>query len=129
MDLTGKVALITGGARMGETIAQALGKRGCRVVLTYRNSRTAVEKTVAALKGDGIAASTYPCDVSDPTSIQTLLESIRRDLKQLDVLLCMASNYEKSPLTSKNPAKDWDDHLTVDARSSYLLAVAAAPLM
>jgi NAD(P)-dependent dehydrogenase (short-subunit alcohol dehydrogenase family) len=129
MDLQRKVALITGGARMGETIARALGQRGCQIVLTWRSSRAKVQKTVDVLEAEGIDAFALPCDVSKPASIQTLVGSIRRQFKRLDVLISMASNYETTPLTSKNPAKDWDDHLTVDARSSYLMGVAAAPLM
>jgi NAD(P)-dependent dehydrogenase (short-subunit alcohol dehydrogenase family) len=129
MDLQGKVALITGGTRMGETIARALGQRGCRLVLTWRSSRGSIEKTLAALGSEGISASAFRCDVTDPRSIEKLVADVRRDFKRLDVLVNMASNYEETPLDSKHPMKDWDDHVNVDARSSYLLGVAVAPLM
>ena len=48
MDPNGKVALITGGARIGQVVADALANRGCSLSLTYRDSRDAAEKTAGA---------------------------------------------------------------------------------
>ena len=48
MDPNGRVALVTGGARIGQVVAAALANRGCSLALTYRDSRGAEEiaKTV-----------------------------------------------------------------------------------
>ena len=45
MDIAGKTALITGGARMGHAVAEILARRGCAVALTYRSSVEAAEST------------------------------------------------------------------------------------
>ena len=47
MDLSGKVALVTGGAkRVGKAIVLALAQRGCKLVVHYYTSQTEAEETV-----------------------------------------------------------------------------------
>src|SRR4029453_5250167 len=47
MDVAGKVALVTGGARIGQAVAQALAQRGCALALTYPASRPAADARAA----------------------------------------------------------------------------------
>ena len=60
MDPNGKVALITGGARIGQVVAAALAKRGCSLALTYRGSRDAADQTAAAARAAVVAAAEAP---------------------------------------------------------------------
>ena len=48
MDPKGKVALVTGGARIGQVVAHSLAERGCDLALIYRGSREAAEASAAA---------------------------------------------------------------------------------
>jgi hypothetical protein len=48
MDPKGKVAILTGGARIGQVVAHALALRGCNFALTYRGSRDAAEASAQA---------------------------------------------------------------------------------
>jgi len=57
MDPKGRVALITGGARIGQVVAGALASRGCSLALTYRNSRDAAEAPAAAARDAGVKAA------------------------------------------------------------------------
>src|SRR5881397_3735963 len=57
MDPRDKVALITGGARLGETVAVALALRGCHVALTYRGSRQSAERTAREARALGVRAA------------------------------------------------------------------------
>jgi NAD(P)-dependent dehydrogenase (short-subunit alcohol dehydrogenase family) len=127
MNLTGKVALLTGGARMGEAVAQALGAKGCHIVLTWRNSRKAAQQAVAALRYNGIHADEMRCDVSKESSIQQTIGAIGKKLMRLDIVVNLASIYE--PTESKDISKSWDAHLEANAKSAYMLTLAAAPLM
>ena len=129
MELHGKVALITGGTRMGEAVAQALGSRGSRVLLTWRRSREAAEKTVAVLQARGVTASALRCDLSQPASIQQTVRLIGSKFGRLDVLVNLASIYERSPSVEKDLSGSWDTHLAANARSAYLLTLAVARLM
>ncbi|MEA2649665.1 MAG: hypothetical protein QOG61_2100, partial [Candidatus Binataceae bacterium] len=58
MDPKGKVALITGGARIGQTVAQALAARGCALAMTYRASSDAAEAAASAARAAGVRAIT-----------------------------------------------------------------------
>ncbi len=69
MDLKGKVAWITGGARMGLAVAQALSHEGCEIVLSYRSSVKSTQSTVDQLISEGGKASAYRCDLANPADI------------------------------------------------------------
>ena len=128
MDPRGKVALITGGARVGRSVAEWLATRGCDVALTYRASRDAAETTATALREQGVRAITIAADLADPASAAATIATVRNGLGRLDILVTMASVYGKTPL------EQLDDealrrNLEADMMSVYRLALAAAPLM
>ncbi len=126
MDPNGKAALITGGARFGLAVARALAERGCAVALTYRGSRAAAEDAAAAAKAAGVAAIVLRADATDEAQIVAAVAETERSLGRLDVLVNMASIYVKTP----NPnAADWSSALDANARSAFLFATHAAPIM
>jgi NAD(P)-dependent dehydrogenase (short-subunit alcohol dehydrogenase family) len=126
---TRKLALVAGGARMGSVVAKALAERGFDILLTYRSSKSSAEAVVSDLHAQGFHASALPCDLSREASIQRLVNSIRRRWGRLDVIVNLASIYEKTLLRSLHPVKEWDASLAANARGGYLLSVLAAPLM
>jgi NAD(P)-dependent dehydrogenase (short-subunit alcohol dehydrogenase family) len=128
MNLNNKVALITGGARMGEAVARVLGSHGCRIVLTWRSSKAPAEAAATSLKAKGIAVTVLQCDLSDAVSLQSLIGQIETREKRLDVVVNLASIYEPTG-KYKSPAEAWDAHMAANSRSAYLLTLAAAPLM
>jgi len=116
MDPKGKVAIITGGARIGQLVAQTLAQRGCGLSLIYRGSREAAEKTVGAAKAAGVDAIALKADVSETVAT----------LGRLDILINMASTYVKTP----DPTEaDWTDAIDSNARSAFLFATHAARAM
>src|SRR5215813_13081050 len=76
MDVAGKVALLTGGARIGRTVAQALAQRGCGLALTYRSSRDAAEATAAAARAAGVHAVVIRADVTDEAQVATAVRQV-----------------------------------------------------
>lgn len=64
MDLCGKVAVITGGKRIGRVVAQELAQRGMNLVLSYRGSKEEADQTVVDVEGAGRRATTVSGDVS-----------------------------------------------------------------
>jgi 3-oxoacyl-[acyl-carrier protein] reductase len=82
------VALVTGASRgVGRTIAEALGRRGMRVVVNYRTDRNGAEETVAALQQLGCEATAVAADVSDPSGARTLYETIATKHDRLDMIV------------------------------------------
>lgn len=126
MDPKDKVALITGGARIGQVVAQALAARGCGLALTYRGSREAAEAAAAAAREAGVGALTLRADATDEAQIIAAVKETRRTLGRLDILINMASTYIRTPDPTVN---DWTAALDANARSAFLFSRHAAPIM
>ncbi len=128
MNLTGKVALITGAKRVGAIVAAALAERGADVALSYNHSEREANDAAAEVRARGRRAIVVRADVSDADSCATLVSNVARELGRLDVLINMASLYKSIAFDALTTA-DWDHQLAVDLRGSYLCATAAVPHM
>jgi NAD(P)-dependent dehydrogenase (short-subunit alcohol dehydrogenase family) len=128
VDPKNKVALITGGARIGRTVAEELARRGCHVALTYRGSRQSAEETAGRVRALGARALALGADLSDPEAPAAAVDAVARGLGGLDILICMASPYEKTPLERLDETA-WRASMDAGLRSASLLALRAAPLM
>jgi len=126
--LTNKVALITGGKRIGAVVARELAARGVDVALSYARSRTEAEQaaeSVRAAKRRGVALQ---ADLSQPEACAALVSAAVDALGRLDILINMASVYLQRPFADLRVA-DWNASLDVDLRAAFLCAHAAAPHM
>ncbi len=128
MDPRGKAALIGGGARIGRTVAEELARRGCDVALTYRSSRKSAEETADAVRGLGARSATVRADLSAADGAASAVAAAHKEFGRLDILVCMASIYEKTPLESLDE-KSWQTNLDANLKSAYFMALRAAPLM
>lgn len=126
MDPKGKVALITGGARIGQVVAQTLAARGCGLALTYRGSREAAEAGASAAREAGVRALTVRADATDEAQIIAAVNEAARTLGRLDILINMASTYIRTPDPTVG---DWTAALDANARSAFLFSRHAAPIM
>jgi len=131
MDLHGKVALLTGGARVGRDVARALAAGGARVALVYRSSRRAVAETQRAITRAGGEASLFKSDLSRPVDAQRLVAAVTARWKRLDILINMASTYEKAPADGVRSVASGDRFLeralAVDLKAAHRLSALAAP--
>jgi NAD(P)-dependent dehydrogenase (short-subunit alcohol dehydrogenase family) len=128
MDLEGKVALISGGARIGAAVAEALARRGCDLALTYRSSRAGVEATVRRVRDLGARAEAIRADLAAERGARAAVDATHRRLGGPDILVCMASRYEKTPFPGV-AAAELRAGLEVDLHSAWRLALRAAPRM
>jgi NAD(P)-dependent dehydrogenase (short-subunit alcohol dehydrogenase family) len=126
--LTNKVALITGGKRIGAVVARELASRGADVALSYARSKTEAEETAAAVRAAGRKAATFAADLSQPEAAAALVQSVVDTFGRLDILINMASVYVQKPFAALTAA-DWDAAVNVDLRAAFLCAHAAAPHM
>lgn len=125
MQITGTVALITGGARIGVSVARALAERGAGVVLTYRRSRAACEETARTIVAAGGAATCLQLDVRDPDAVARVVDEAAAWRGRLDILVNLASVYRQRPWDALD-VDAWDEDVNTDARSGFLLTRAAA---
>jgi NAD(P)-dependent dehydrogenase (short-subunit alcohol dehydrogenase family) len=128
MELRGRVALITGGKRIGAVVASELGRNGTDIALVYRRSRAEADETAVAVRGVGARAAVLQADLRDPDACQRVVDEAVDMFGRLDILVHMASIYRATPLDDISVA-DWDDQMAVDLRAAWLCARAAVPHM
>ena len=123
-----KVALITGGKRIGAVVATTLAKAGVDTALVYNRSREEADETAAAVRAAGRRAFTVQADVASEQACANAVAATIRELGRLDILINMASLYAAKPFDQLTAA-DWDRQLAVDLRAAFLFSHAAAPVM
>jgi len=128
MDLQGKVAILTGGARIGQVVARELAKRGCALAVTFRESQGVAAVTVEEARAQGVDAEAFHVDLREEKDVGALVDQTIERFGRIDILLNMASTYSSVPF-SRLGSKTWSDAVDVDARSSFLLAIKVAPHM
>lgn len=128
MDLKDRVVLLTGGKRIGSTVAVALAQRGADMALSYHQSRAEAETTAEAVRGAGRRAMIWQTNVSRADECEALVAATVAELGRLDVLVNMASIYRSIPLDSMS-GDDLQASLDVDLKSAFLCARAAIPHM
>jgi NAD(P)-dependent dehydrogenase (short-subunit alcohol dehydrogenase family) len=128
MDLANRVALITGGKRIGAVVADHLARGGANVALVYKASRADAEETADVVRGHGRLAQVIQADLSAADECRRAVEEAVAALGRLDVLVNLASRYASVPLDDIS-VDDWDRQMNVDLRASWLCAQAAVPHM
>jgi 3-oxoacyl-[acyl-carrier protein] reductase len=122
IDLSSRVALVTGGSRgIGHAIAAALHRAGAKVAIVARDGPRAEQ--AARDLGDG--ARGYSCDVTDAERIATTLEAVERDLGPVDVLVNNAG-LTKDNLLFRIGEPDWDVVLDTNLKGAFLFTKAVA---
>ena len=128
MELTDKVALITGGRRIGAVLATELGRRGAHVAVVYRASRAEAEDTATALRALRRRALVVQGDLQQPDACRRVVEDTVKEFERLDVLVNMASIYREKAIEDLT-VQDWDTQIAVDLRAAWLCSQAAIPHM
>jgi NAD(P)-dependent dehydrogenase (short-subunit alcohol dehydrogenase family) len=123
-----KVALITGGKRIGAVVATTLAKAGVDIALVYNRSLAEAAETHTEVSALGRRAVVIQADVADERACVDAVSATVRDLGRLDILINMASLYREKPFAELSAA-DWDRQLAVDLRAAFVFAHAAAPEM
>lgn len=125
--LTGRAALITGGARrIGRAIAVELATAGADICITYRNSKSDAEETVLLIQRLGRRAIARECDVRSEESVRTAVASCMEFHGRLDVVVNNAGIYESVPLAELT-LEQWDDVFATNARGPFLVSREALP--
>jgi 2-dehydro-3-deoxy-D-gluconate 5-dehydrogenase len=127
-DLTGKVAVVTGGnGGIGLGIARGLAKAGAAVVLAGRNAAKS-SQAVADLKVQGFAADAIEADVADEHQVARLFQQVMLRHGRLDILVNNAgSTIRKMPDTLS--LDEWKQVMDVNLTSTFLCCRAAHALM
>ncbi|MFZ4652139.1 MAG: SDR family oxidoreductase [Rubrivivax sp.] len=124
-DLTGQVALVTGGSRgLGLQMAHALGEAGAKIMLTSRKAAD-LEEAAAELQAAGIDARWIAADASDPAQVRHVVDETLQRLGQIDILINNAGATWGAP-AEDHPLEAWDKVMNLNVRSLFLFAQAVA---
>lgn len=92
LPLQGRVALVTGNSTgLGKAIGLALGQAGAAVPVNFQNNRARAERTLADYQAAGIRSMLAAGDVTDASSVETLLQQITEELGPVDILVINAT--------------------------------------
>ena len=129
LSLSGKSALVTGGARrIGREIAMALARAGADVAITYLNSTAEAARTAEEIASLGRKALAVKADVRSESSVRATIEAILDKFGRLDVLVNNAAVFESAPLEQIS-LEAWDTVFETNARGPFLVAREALPAL
>lgn len=130
MDLTGKVAFVTGGSGdIGAGIACALAAAGADVAISYVGYREGADKTAALISAAGVRSLIVQLDQRDPASIDASVEQVLAGLGRVDILVNNAGWNIGIPFANLDAltADVWNRVHETNLRGPYLLSRAFAP--
>lgn len=129
LDLTDKVALVTGGSRgIGSAICHTLAGAGAKVVINYNRSGPEAEKLKEEISAGGRDAGTFRADISNPEDVKALFEHVGKNFGRLDILVNNAGIIKDKLLLSME-LSDWDKVQDVNLRAAFLCTRHAAEMM
>lgn len=120
-DLTGKVALVTGGAKnLGGLISRDFAASGAKVVVHYNSdaSKADADETVKAITDQGGEAIAFQGDLTKAENMKTLFAQAKDHFGGIDVAVNTVGKVLRKPLVETTEA-EYDEMMDVNAKSAY----------
>jgi 3-oxoacyl-[acyl-carrier protein] reductase len=129
IDLTGRVALVTGGSRgIGAVVARTLAEAGAAVVVNYHQNEAAAGKVVAEIQGAGGTVSSWQADVRDGQAVSRMIEATVARHGRLDILVNNAGIIRDALIPEMRDA-DWSAVLETNLTGVFHCSRLAAQHM
>jgi 3-oxoacyl-[acyl-carrier protein] reductase len=128
-DLRGKIALVTGSSRgIGRSVAIKLAICGADVAVNYRTRENEAKLTSQQVTSQGRKAILVQADVSSSSSVTNMVTTIEKNLGPVDILVNNAgiAKYQDIETVAE---LDWDEVLTMNLKSVFLVTQAVLPRM
>lgn len=127
MDLSGKIALVTGAGRgIGRQIALTLAGYGATVIVNYNGSKEKAEETVKEIEENGGQAEAIQCSVADFSQSRELIDAIVKKYGRLDILVNNAG-ITRDNLIMKMSEDDFDAVVATNLKGCVQLCEARFP--
>ena len=129
MNLTGKVALVTGASRgIGQATAIELAKAGADVVVNFIGNEAVAQETVEKIEALGRKAIKIKANVGDADDVQAMVDEAIAAFGHIDILVNNAG-ITRDGLLIRMKDSDWDEVLNINLKGVYLVTKAVAKLM
>ncbi len=127
-DLTGKVAIVTGGSgAFGHDAAKGLAAFGANVVITSRRAEK-LEAAAADIRQTGAKVLPISCDVVDPASVEAMVQKTVDEFGKVDILVTAAGEANRFP-AEEFPIDEWQKVMDSLVKGTYLCCQAAGKRM
>ncbi|KAJ5135950.1 oxidoreductase [Penicillium atrosanguineum] len=125
-DLTGKVAVVTGGARgIGLEVSRGLAEAGANVALIYNSSKTAEAIAAEIASANNVRAVAYQANVTDQSQIELVIQQVAQDFGKLDILVANSGIVSSVAAEDYTPSQ-WSEIIKVNLDGAFYSAQAAA---
>ena len=129
VDLHGRIAFVPGASRgIGRAIAIALARCGADVAVNYRTQKGEAQVTLQQITSQGRRAMEVQADVSRSPEVARMIAGIEKNLGPVDILVNNAGIALHQNIEETREA-DWDEVLTVNLKSVFLVTQAVLPGM
>ena len=116
----GRTAVVTGGSRgIGRSVCEMLAERGARGAINYEANEQAARETLAAIDGGSENSMIVQADVSDEQQVGNMMDSVRRQLGPIDLLVNNAGIAHSRPHEEVTFA-DWKRMFQVNVDGPFL---------
>ena len=128
-DLTGRVALVTGGTRgIGAAICHALAADGAAVAAGYSSNHGRADELRQAVEAEGGTLSLHQGNIGDAEDCQRVVDEVIKEHGQLDILVNNAGITVDKPAWKLSPT-DWDKVIRVDLSGAFYMSKPAVEHM
>jgi 3-oxoacyl-[acyl-carrier protein] reductase len=129
IDLTGQVALVSGGSRgIGAAICRALAAAGAKLAVNYRTSEAAAIALCRDIEARGGIARPFVGDVGDATQVSELVAAVTHAWGPINVLVHNAG-IQHSVMAHRMSDEQWHASLAVNLHAGFYLSRAVLPAM
>lgn len=129
MELKGKTAVVTGGARgIGKAVALKLASFGANVVICDIPGAPDAPNTVAELENLGVKAAYMPGDVRNLAEMETMMKTVAADFGSVDILINNAG-ITRDNLLMRMDEQSWDDVLDINLKGAWCCTKAVCRIM
>lgn len=129
IDLTGRIALVTGSSRgLGRACALRLAESGAGVIVNYVTSRSAAMEVAKEVRSLGCFSCVVKADVSELDDVQSMMEFVTEQIGQLDIIVSNAASGGFRPLIASSPVHFQNTYRT-NVLALLQLVQSALPLL
>jgi 3-oxoacyl-[acyl-carrier protein] reductase len=128
LNLTGKVALISGGAvGIGRACALALGKAGAFIGINYHSSKDAAESLMEEFALQNLKGMLLPADLTDEAQANAAVDKLVAKTGRLDILVNNSGGLVKRAKIEETTLENWHKSLDINLTSAFLVTKHAIP--